>query len=330
MSGMSYEAFRGFRDAMVLERHPIRLDCMNAVRSLESEAPPLEIITPVSNPVLEVVLDLWRQRWGNAHSFKKIRTGTSIRSFLESLFDRMSSSHYWLCIPNDVYPVYWELAHKYAIKATGFPTVPEFQLSNLTMAPRRACLLLPHPLSPAGRYLTPDECEKLETWLNQSEDRWLILDAVYEFNFKANSLTYRLLKTGKVVLLHSLSKGWLAPRTFAVATYPPKWPPQFESESTELSPEQLKTTHTLMSRFADKPQHLQTLFQTRWQNLTPRLKQWDQNWAPPKSGYFSFLNISAQALLKRHNVLAIPSSVFGSDSNVSIITCLHESLGNRN
>ncbi len=328
MKEMSYQVFREFRDNLIQNHSPLRLDCMNAARSLNKEIPKTEMLKNTYDDYpLQPLLNLWQKRWGAESLFKHVTAAESIRSLLESFFRVLANNKYSLYMPNDVYPVYWELAASRKIRPKGFSTMPSLSWEFLETTSSKSVILLPHPLSPAGRYLTSSDCDQLETWLNSAEDRWLLLDAVYEFNFIPASATHRLFKTGQVILLHSLSKGWLSPETLAVAVSPTSWPYAFEETTVALAIEARKTAHQLLSTFANKPRDLQNLFQRRWDNLSATLRQWDPQWTKPESGYFSFLRMPAADLLKQHNALAIPSSVFGSsEETISIITCLHESL----
>src|ERR1700722_11905211 len=81
---------------------------------------------------------------------------------------------------------------------------------------RNGYVLVANPWKPLGRFITDEECDKLCNWLEDS-DRRGIIDAVYDFGPSFHATTQRLVQTGHALLLHSVTKGWLWPKTFGIA-----------------------------------------------------------------------------------------------------------------
>jgi hypothetical protein len=73
------------------------------------------------------------------------------------------------------------------------------------------------------------------------------------------------------------------------------------------------------------PSTLQRNFDREWCRLLPRITCAAPHWQPPKTGYFSVIDVSFEDLVQNHRILAVPASVFGSARlDLSVITCLHD------
>ncbi len=126
-------------------------------------------------------------------------------------------------MPIDVYPVYWQIASRARLSAVGFTTFPQFELSRILDAAQEAGahhVLLPYPLKLHGRAWTNEEVATAKAWLCAGKQRRLILDSVYSFGARLDSITKRLIESDQVVFLDSLSKAWLHEQIFGVAVIP--------------------------------------------------------------------------------------------------------------
>ena len=83
----------------------------------------------------------------------------------------------------------------------------------------------------------------------------LLVDAVYTFDTRFHSTTLDLLETGRTLLLHSLTKGWLHPRLFGLTLIPGEDAAALTPVFREDPPpqENLARARDLMSLYAGMP-----------------------------------------------------------------------------
>jgi histidinol-phosphate/aromatic aminotransferase/cobyric acid decarboxylase-like protein len=106
---------------------------------------------------------------------------TGVRRLLAQLFRSFAEAGRRLLAPQDVYPIYLELAKAAGVELGTFPTVPNPALPPVGVDRRREVLLVPEPLVPLGRGLNDPEAAHIRSWLAQDHERLLILDCVYTF-----------------------------------------------------------------------------------------------------------------------------------------------------
>jgi hypothetical protein len=228
----------------------------------------------------------------------------------------------WL--PEDVYPVYWELARGAGLACRPFATYPALDLGALAAAPPRSAVVLPCPLSPVGRPLTAGEAETLRAWLAAEPERRGVLDTVYCFANRLDAAAVALWRTGRVFVVHSLAKAWLSPETLGIVLAPAEAVGELTALLPPPKPDALPLAHLCLTERRDLPESLQRTFERRWRRLAPTLRAVVPGWRPPATGYFATLAVPFAELLERHDWLAVPASVFGSsDAGQSVITCLY-------
>ncbi|SEL97531.1 aminotransferase class I/II-fold pyridoxal phosphate-dependent enzyme [Streptacidiphilus jiangxiensis] len=257
-----------------------------------------------------------------------------VRHGLDVVFRWLGTEQARLWLPGDVYPVYFELARAAGLTPASYPTLPAPVLPVAPADDRPEYLLLANPSKPLGRYLSDAECDAVIAWLQQSPRRHLLLDCVYDLGAPFATGTTRLLETGRAVLLHSVTKGWLWPRSFGVALLGPE-----QSELAEAfradppSPEQLRLAERLLSEHADAPQQVAAELAARAERLFERLPAQVLAAVPAASrtspgNYFFPVALPAQTLLREHGVLALPVGVFGeSNWSGSVLTSLADAFG---
>ncbi|HEY0139122.1 MAG TPA: hypothetical protein VGB85_33775, partial [Nannocystis sp.] len=212
---MDYAAFRSFRDLTVREREVLRADCMNPAKALARwrHAPAdLAVDTDATR-----ALAAWTAASGLAIAHDRMVAGEGVRDLLRALLDIIDITELWL--PEDVYPVYWQLASSTTPRP--FATLPDLDLGFLADAGAHAVVVLPAPVTPLGRALRPDELATLHAWLLASPARRLVIDAVYTYDFAASrDMVETLLATDQCVLLWSCTKSWLCPDGLGIAAGP--------------------------------------------------------------------------------------------------------------
>ncbi|WP_415949569.1 aminotransferase class I/II-fold pyridoxal phosphate-dependent enzyme [Streptomyces sp. KLOTTS4A1] len=274
-----------------------------------------------------------------------------VRHGLDVVFRWLHSVQARLWLPGDVYPVYFELARAAGLAPSSYPTLPSPVLPSPDLPGSRGdgrpespaddrpeYLLLANPSKPLGRYLSDAEVTAVLAWLREAPQRRLLIDSVYELGTPFAAGTRRLLDTGRAVLLHSVTKGWLWPRTFGVAllgpgrTEPAGLPDLSElaepaqlaalSEAFRAEPpsqDQLRLADRLLAEHADLPRQVADALDARAERLFGRLPDDVLDAIPAASrscpgNYFFPVDIPAEELRREYGVLAVPATAFGESS----------------
>lgn len=298
--------FRAFKasaaDALARNPHLARFDCLNPVKAVAhdfdcSDPPEIDLETA------------WRAflplRF--AHSFRAL----GVRDALRKLFAGALRGR-TLALPADVYPVYQMLARDAGATVVPYRTLPAFDLSSALITDT---VLLAAPLVPLGRDLTAAEVEQLAAWLRANPARVAVIDRVY--CYAETALLQPLLDANQVVVCYSLSKSHLSPLASGFAIVPPKLAPD-SADGPDAN-----RAKVLLTRYRDFPLRQRSIFRGRWEHLAARVREFDPNWHPPETGYFSVARVPHGELLAR-GVLAVPGAVYGSGDELSVLSCLHE------
>ena len=168
----------------------------------------------------------------------------------------------------------------------------------------------------------------------------LLIDSVYDLGAPFTAGTRRLLDTGRTVLLHSVTKGWLWPRTFGVVLLGPA---QAElADLTDLAeafradpptPPQLRLAEALLTEHGDAPQQVVDELAVRAARLFERLPDEVLESIPMASrtcpgNYFFPAAVPAETLQHEYGVLALPVSVCGESAwPGSLLTSLADAFG---
>ncbi|MFI1510345.1 aminotransferase class I/II-fold pyridoxal phosphate-dependent enzyme [Streptomyces sp. NPDC020597] len=345
---MRFEEFQDFRQRELLGS-PSLLDAAetNVYRALAPmrPQPPADVRTVHRCDLARAWLRRFQlpEEWsGHAMVCRGVRHGLGV------VFQRLHAAQARLWLPGDVYPVYFELARAAGLEPGSYPTLPTPALPSSPADDRAEYLLLANPSKPLGRYLSETECDAVISWLRESPRRRVLIDGVYDLGVPFAAGTRRLLDTGCAVLLHSVTKGWLWPRTFGVVLLGPQaeqaeqagWTPRAEwaqwaeaFRSDSPAPEQLRLAHRLLTEHGDTPRRVADELAARAERLFERLPD-DVLRAIPTAGrtcpgnYFFPVGIPAETLRRECGVLALPVSVFGQSSwPGSVLTSLADTFG---
>jgi aspartate/methionine/tyrosine aminotransferase len=322
---MNFRDFQQYRDAVLASNSElIDLAETNLWRSLAPLVPRLEAEHPRQVHRCDLAKQ-WTHGLGLPGEFApRTLISTGVRDSLALLFPFLAKRKAQVQIPVDVYPVYGALAKSAGLIFKTFPTIPE-----LVLPKDGDCLLLPHPLKPAGRWLQARESEELQQWLAVNPERRLILDAVYTFDTRFQDSTLALLQTGQTVVLHSLSKSWLHPQVFGVALIPQADLPEIAPLFRDHPPLQknLWMAYQLLEQHSQLPRAVGHDLSRRrsllLENLPAAVRAKLVNARMDRAGYLLTVHCNHQALLSRHRILSIPLSVFGAASDeFSVLSAL--------
>jgi len=326
---MNYATYKQFRDEMLGEKCPLRLDCMNPVQALADWAKRPEWDQPLPTGPMEAV-DAWSRATRIILDREKTVVALGVRDLLSATFSCVQERNQELWLPEDVYPVYWELAKHTDVRARAFTTLPRPDWTFLAQTGECAAVLVPAPLSPVGRLPTDAEINALFRWLRGSRRRLLIIDAVYTFDFSVGrALSDSLLADNQCLVLWSCSKSWLYPGALGLAKVPASLAPGLRSRVSLPSDIEAGRVIAMLEGLPDLPRMQQEAFDREWRRLAPRLRSASPDWQPPATGYFSVVSAPFMRLLEEHGILSVPATVFGSRRNdLSIVTCLHDLVAN--
>ncbi|WP_100839256.1 aminotransferase class I/II-fold pyridoxal phosphate-dependent enzyme [Kitasatospora fiedleri] len=278
----------------------------------------------------------WLRRYDLPQEWsRRAMVGRGVRHGLDLLFPRLRARRARLWLPADVYPVYFDLARAAGLAPDPYPTLPAPVLPrSAPEGDRPEYLLLANPSKPLGRHLTDPECAELTAWLERSPHRRLLIDAVYDLGTPFAPGTRRLLETGRAILLHSVTKGWLRPRTFGIVLLGPDEPELADAfRADPPSPAQLALAESLLTDHADTPRQVAAALDARAERLFARLPDAVRAAVPTASrtspgNYFFPVDTPAETLRRDHGLLALPATAFGETRwPGSVLTSLADAFG---
>jgi hypothetical protein len=162
---VDYASYKQFWSELLREKRVLRLDCMNPVRALSSLAFDMPRTEPEVSASIEEVVFAWSRATGIELYPQRTVVGCGVRVLLSAVFSSVLSSGQELWLPEDVYPVYRELAENLDVILRSFQTLPRPNLEFLAETGQRAAVVLPVPISPLGRLPTDAETGDLRRWL---------------------------------------------------------------------------------------------------------------------------------------------------------------------
>ncbi|SDT83210.1 Aspartate/methionine/tyrosine aminotransferase [Streptomyces sp. TLI_053] len=257
-----------------------------------------------------------------------------VRHGLGVVFQQLHAVRARLWLPGDVYPVYFELARAAGLVPGSYPTLPAPALPRSPAGDRPEYLLLTNPSKPLGRYLSDAEVTAVIAWLEESPHRRLLIDTVYDLGAPFAPGTQRLLDTDRAVLLHSVTKGWLWPRTFGVVLLGPAEADLAEAfRADPPTPAQLRLADHLLTVHGDTPRQVVDELAARAERLFARLPDEVLAAIPMPSrtcpgNYFFPVEMAAETLRREYGLLALPAGVFGDGGwSGSVLTSLADAFG---
>lgn len=257
----------------------------------------------------------------------KHNTGVSlgVRDSLKILFKELDS---WI-IPQDVYPFYSDTLKEFKKEYDTYQTLNNFSLDDystyLFNTIPNGTLLINYPLKPYGRTLLRKEILNLRSFLKQDKNNTIVIDLVYWTDFNYPNDILELYKTGKVIILHSLSKMFIMPNMFGVCILPDKFKPlqeKFKNLPKDKHDNLLKVDTLLNTKL-----HKQIVKHKNANIILNNIEIFNSgileySYITFTAGYLFYApNTSHKNFLDR-NILTIPESVFGGSGSGSVLSTL--------
>lgn len=320
---MDFDTYKAWREDVLAQHQPQRFDCLNPFLAMDFTRR-WEISTTETDP--QEALSLWRQVHQAGAHIRWAPTG-GVRSALSGLFAAAAQRGMELWLPQDVYPFYAQEAARCAphIPLHRFQAFPALDATPLSHAGPSALLVITHPLSPGGRFLSPAETTTLAQWAAAGPDRWIVLDGVYLYANRLPRSFFPGFGQDRVLGLFSLSKSWLLRGVFGTIGGPTTGDDWWAQACTLPSSQAAGHAHAALTQDPLMPIRQRQIFQAEWQRRGWHLHRYATPTAGPGAGYFKPVHIDAETALRRDNILLVPASVFGSlDRSWSVATCLYE------
>ncbi|RUL75420.1 aminotransferase class I/II-fold pyridoxal phosphate-dependent enzyme [Dyella choica] len=333
---MNFHDFQSWRE-QALSTDPDLLDCgeTNLYRALAAWQPRPENTGGNRSIHRCDLARMWLARYGYASTLSRnALVCGGVRHALSLIFRELAAKNGTLLwLPQDVYPTYGELAKAAGLTPRTYATLPSPLLPASSPSAGSEYLLIANPWKPLGRYVNEDEQSHLLRWLEASPSRRLLVDSVYDFAAPFHDSTQRLYATGRTVLLHSVTKGWLWPKTFGIALTG-EGDTRFEQVFRDHppGPDALRLADVLLSKAPALPAQVADELDrrsARWMGVMPdELRSSLIHAGSRTPGCYLFpVDLPAEVIHARYRILGIPASAFGAvDWNGSILTSLSTSF----
>ncbi|NVJ20777.1 MULTISPECIES: aminotransferase class I/II-fold pyridoxal phosphate-dependent enzyme [Myxococcus] len=316
---MRHDAFLSLRDEW-RARRPELVDLaeLNVYRSL---APAFAAIEPSTHPEAPYRCHLAERFLAHLGLDAQLKSRTQVshgvRRSLSALFGWLASRNARVGVPDDVYPVYLQLAEEAGVDVVRFPA-----RDGLPALEAIDALLLCEPLKPWGRTLAREETERVEHWVRAGpERRVLLIDSAYAT--PPTAWTQRLVHEDLAFVLASLSKGWLLPDHVGLCITPSRWRQDARAVFAPLPKDErkLRIGYAALTEHASRPAQVSELLAGRARTLDAFTTGRPELRVSPCVGYFSTSRCSFDELLEQ-GVLGVPASVFGGPARMSILSSL--------
>lgn len=316
---MDYKTYREEKEKMDLTKF-LRHDCMNIYKSLELVtdeyvAGKLAEQFNIKNAQFDNIIDNFTNKVDFLkHKKSEIKVvNKGVVNTLKTIFENISDDA-TLYLPEDVYPVYQQIAEETHKKYIGYRTFEMYDYYELYTV-TDSVILVTLPSKPIEFNVTLREIKKFV-----ENGNIVIIDAVYlredNYNFKEIS------ELDNVIIIHSLSKsfmqvkklGFVLDNTYLNIPY-------------DLADEETKSKYNAILNLSNTNEILKKLIPYGWVNQHYNYETIMSFVVNPRKqySYFALIKGTYQENLDK-GILTIPLSVFGvseeEDENYTIITPL--------
>jgi histidinol-phosphate/aromatic aminotransferase/cobyric acid decarboxylase-like protein len=315
---MKHEDFLALRDGLRAQR-PALLDLseLNLYRSLAPRFPAIAPSTHHEAPYRCHVAERFLEQLALPASLKpRTQVSHGVRRSLGALFKLFAARRARVAVPQDVYPVYLQLAAEAKLDVVTYRA--QLGLPDEAALQGLDALLVCEPLKPWG---TPQDGAALEAWATSVPGRVVLVDSAYAT--PPTSTALRLLEADVAMLLASCSKGWLIPDHAGVCVVPRAWQGEVREAFSQLPKDEarLRIGYAALSEHVQRPRAVHAELAARAQQLDALTRQRPELGAQPCVGYFATSSRSFSQLLEL-GVLATPASVFGGRADESVLSSL--------
>lgn len=316
---MKHDAFLSLCDAW-RDKRPGLVDLaeLNVYRSL---APRFAAIAPSLHPEAPYRCHLAERFLAHLELDAQLKSRTQVshgvRRSLRALFGWLASRNARIGVPDDVYPVYLQLAGEAGVEVLRFSA-----RDGLPALDGVDALLLCEPLKPWGRAPRSEEAEQVERWVRaEPGKRVLIIDSAYAT--PPTPWTLQLLREELAFVLVSLSKSWLIPDHVGLCITPSRWQQDARAVFAPLPKDErrLRIGYAALTEHASRPRQVGALLTERALALDAFTAGRPELQASPCVGYFATSRCSFDELLEQ-GVLGVPASVFGGPTEESVLSSL--------
>lgn len=245
--------------------------------------------------------------------------GELYSSILECLmFDINYNDHARLWFPQDCGFPYQEAAEDLLFDVAGYPTYPTLDLSFLEITGGNDIIVIPNPMVPLGRWLKMKEEKILIDWLNEYNNRYVIMDTSYSFPNVPGDVAYSLYEHANCISMFTSREMFLDDRSFSFASVPTIYTGTCGIYTKKPNPNDL---YHLMGQTPSFPTNLNEEFGDMWMAIEEDILKIDKRWEVPDVGYLSYIKFPFEEVMER-GVIGIPASVFGCPFPHTVISCL--------
>ena len=315
---MTYEAYQRRRSELRAARPElVDLGELDVYRSLGPSFAPIEPSTDAQAQHRCHLAERFLDRLGLAPSLQPRPLVThGVRRSLAALFSTFRSLGERVAIPRDVYPTYLSLAERAGL----VPTTYEARRGLPAPAALSAIdvLLVCSPLKPWGG---DGEILRAIEWARDDRRRVLVVDGVYATPPSPEILAAA--SCGGLVLLTSLSKGWLAPEHVGLCLVPESLTSKTREAFAALEKDvaKLRVGFEALTGERTRPERVAALLRDRADRLDALTRSRPELGAQACEGYFAVSTRSADELLSL-GVIATPGDVFGGPASMSVLSSL--------
>ncbi|MCP3063793.1 hypothetical protein LXT21_33965 [Myxococcus sp. K38C18041901] len=316
---MRHEDFLALRGTWRAKRPElIDLAELNVYRSLAPAFAPIEPSTHAEAPYRCHLAERYLSHLGLEAGLKaRTQVSHGVRRSLRALFGWLASRQARLGVPEDVYPVYQQLAEEAGAQVVRFSA-----REGLPVLEDCDALLLCEPLKPWGREPGREEAEQVEAWVRaEPGKRVLLIDSAYAT--PPTPWVLRLIQEELAFVLVSLSKGWLIPDHAGLCITPSRWREDMRAAFAPLPKDEgkLRIGYAALTEHAARPAEVRARLAEHARALDALTSRRPGLRASRCVGYFATSQCSFDALLEQ-GVLGVPASVFGGPEALSILSSL--------
>jgi len=319
---MNFKAYKIWQKEF-LETNPkvFRADCLNPFKSMDYLLKDVSFTKEKRDK--KELYALWSKVNGTQISNENLAFSRGVRDSLGILFAFFKERD--IFIPHDIYPRYFELSKENRVKS--FTTYPKMDWEFLKTI-ENSVILLTIPFTPVGRVLEEDALKEIEVVIKNGNH--LIIDSVYDYDLKNNFKKLKvLLESERVFWLHSLSKTYLSPEILGINYVPRAYKIYFEN-SWKNSLNEMNDFSRPYDILTQKPNFSNLQSEEFMKGFDFLSENTGLDIYESEIAYFAVVEESFESLLK-HNILAVPASVFGSKrDDLTVVTGLYYLSGMEN